>query len=160
MSSLSPLSLPATPLITVGRDDAHAAPAARQSAVAVPPVAASTRITLSLSSPGGVTVTLRERQDDIEDSDLPDGLKAILRQMREIQEQLRLAMNDLRELMADSKMDPEQRRMRVLAAQAHITALLGAQSELSAQLLKRLRVQPLSTEQQHTLGRILMKTST
>ncbi len=158
MPVLSPLSTLATPLVAAGRDGTVAAPAVRQTEAAVPPVTASARITLSPPSSGGATgaATGRSRHDDIDDSDLPDGLKAILRQMREIQAQLRQAMDELRELMADSRMDAEQRRLRVQAAQARITALLGAQSELNAQLLKRLRAQPLSTEQQHTLGRLLM----
>ena len=120
----------------------------------------STRVTFSHSSDGSFSTTVTQsRYEDIDDSDLPDGIKAVLRQMREIQEQLRQATDELQALLADARMDTEKRRIRVETVQARITALLGAQSELSAELLKRVRVQQLSTTQQQTLGRLLMKTT-
>ncbi len=84
---------------------------------------------------------------DIEDSDLPDTIKDLLKMIRQIKAQLLERTQALQQLMADTSLSDEERQLQAQQLQGEITALNGALSAAMAQLVKTMKDAKLSDEQ-------------
>ncbi|HUH86671.1 MAG TPA: hypothetical protein VL003_01290 [Pusillimonas sp.] len=93
---------------------------------------------------------------DIDESDLPDSVKALLKRIRELREELRERQAELRDAMADTKMRPDQRKTKVALLQAQIMALSAALVGASTALGKLTRELKLSQEQSMDAGRLML----
>lgn len=93
---------------------------------------------------------------DIDDSDLPDQVKDLLKRIRQIREELSQKQAELREAMADTRMRPEQRKMKVAMLQAEVMALSSALVLASKTLNKLITEMKLSPEQAMTAGQLMM----
>ncbi len=94
------------------------------------------------------------KNDDIDESGLPDSVKEILKLIRALKQQIAEKQDELKALMADPGLDPETRRLRVEALQAELSGLQGALSAASAQLIKVMREAGLSAEQMQTAAKL------
>jgi len=109
---------------------------------------------------GGAHGRRTHRNADIDDTDLPNEIKDLLKRIREIREELRQKQAELREVMADTRMRPEQRKMRVAMLQSEIMALTAAlmlSSQALARLINDLKgAQQLTDEQAMLAGMLIM----
>ena len=100
------------------------------------------------------------RNDDIDQTDLPDEIKTLLKRVREIREQLQQKQAELREAMNDTRMRPEQRKMRVAMLQSEIMALSAAlilTSNALSRLMSDLKgARRLTDEQAMLAGQLMM----
>lgn len=76
------------------------------------------------------------RYQDIDDSDLPDKIKHLLRMIRDLREKLAELARDLQAVQADEDMAPEAKRARLRQIQAQMgmlhTSLVSATQKLSS----------------------------
>lgn len=84
---------------------------------------------------------------DIDDSDLPDTIKDLLKMIREIKAQLLERTQALQQLMTDSKLSDEERNLQAQQLQTEINGLNTALNTALAQLLKTLKMAGLSQAQ-------------
>ena len=103
----------------------------------------------------GLRVTLSElgktraaaKNDDIDEADLPDNIKEILRMIRALRQQIAEKKAELQAVAAQSAMDPQLKQARVEALQSELASLQGALSSAQANLLAALKDQRLSDDQ-------------
>ncbi|WP_426126376.1 hypothetical protein [Pseudomonas sp. DWP1b1] len=76
---------------------------------------------------------------DIDDSNLKDNIKQILKMIRELKKQIADKMAEISAAMADSSMTPEQRQIKVGNLQATVSALQGGLATAQTQLAKALK---------------------
>jgi len=94
---------------------------------------------------------------DIDESNLPDEVKQLLKMIRELKAQLAEKMAELQALMAQADMDDDAQQARVRALQTEVGSIGGALSTANAQLAQVMRDQKLSSEQGATVGALLAK---
>ncbi|MBC9250510.1 hypothetical protein A9179_09520 [Pseudomonas alcaligenes] len=116
-------------------------------------VSASLRV--SLSELGRIRSTAKN--DDIDDSDLPDTIKEILKTIRALKQQIAEKQAELEALMAEPGLDAETRRARAEALQMELSELQSALSNASVNLLKAMREAQLSDEQMQTATQLAMR---
>jgi len=98
----------------------------------------------------GVTVTISSAafkaskasdnpNQDIDDSNLKDNIKQILKMIRELKKQVADKLAQLSAAMADTAMTPEQRQIKVANLQASLTALQAGLTTAQTQLAKALK---------------------
>ncbi len=97
------------------------------------------------------------RHQDIDDSDLPDAVKNLLRMIRELRERLAELARELQEVQADRNMDPEVKRNRLLQLQAQMSALNGAMMMASRKLTSLMRDMKLDKAQQMSAAQLALK---
>lgn len=125
-------------------------------------------LTAESDSRPGVTVTLsaeglkRSQQTaaknaDIEESDLPDEVKQLLKMIRELKTQLDEKMAELQAQMAQGDMDDDEQQAAVRALQLEVGTLNSALSTANAQLVKVMRDQNLSSEQSSTAASLMAR---
>ena len=103
----------------------------------------------------GLRVTLSEmgkaaaaaKNDDIDEADLPDNIKEILKTIRALRQQITEKKAELQALAADAGMDPQLKQVRVEALQSELASLQGALSGAQASLLAALKDGRLSDSQ-------------
>ena len=104
----------------------------------------------------GLRVTLSElgkvraaaaKNSDIDEADLPDNIKEILKMIRELRQQIAEKQAELQALMAEAGMDPQVRQMRVEALRGELASLQGALSTAQASLVDALKDKRLSDDQ-------------
>ncbi|MBB1519705.1 hypothetical protein [Aquipseudomonas guryensis] len=100
---------------------------------------------VSLSELGQVRSSAKN--EDIDESNLPDSLKELLRLIRALKQQIAEKKAELEALMAEPGLNPEARQLRVEALRSELASLQGALSSASANLLKAMREAGLSDEQ-------------
>ncbi len=105
---------------------------------------------------GGGTAQSADPNADIDEADLPDVIKSLLKRIREIREELRQKQEELRQAMADSTMRPEQRKMKVAMLQSEVMALSSALVAASQALNKLMTELELSTDQAAAVGQLMM----
>lgn len=113
----------------------------------------------------GLRVTLSElgrsqaaaKNDDIDESNLPDSIKEILKTIRALKQQIAEKKAELEALMADPGLDADTRRMRAEALQMELSSLQSALSAASANLLKVMRESALSSEQMQAAASLAMR---
>ncbi|MBD9425691.1 hypothetical protein IB232_10205 [Pseudomonas sp. PDM15] len=104
----------------------------------------------------GLRVTLSElgkvraaaaKNNDIDEADLPDNIKEILKMIRELRQQIAEKQAELQALMADSGMDAEAKQMRLEMLRGELASLQGALSTAQASLVEALKDKRLSNDQ-------------
>jgi len=94
---------------------------------------------------------------DIDESNLPDEVKRLLKMIRELKAQLAEKMAELQALMAQGDRQDEAQQARVRGLQTEIGSINGALSTANAQLVKVMRDQKLSSEQSATVASLMAK---
>lgn len=97
------------------------------------------------------------KNDDIDESNLPDAIKEILKTIRALKQQIAEKKAELEALMADPGLDADTRRLRAEALQMELSSLQSALSAASANLLKVMRESALSSEQMQTAASLAMR---
>ncbi|WP_070887095.1 hypothetical protein [Pseudomonas argentinensis] len=140
---------------------AEAAPneAAEQAAAAPGEEAGSAPgVKVSLSDVGLARSREAENKNaDIDESNLPDEVKRLLKMIRELKAQLAEKMADLQALMAQGDREDEAQQARVRALQTEVGSISGALSTANAQLVKVMRDQKLNSEQSATVASLMAK---
>lgn len=130
----------------------------RQSARArgedVEPAEVQADLRISLSELGRSRAAAKNK--DIDESDLPDSVKEILKMMRALKQQIAEKKAELQALMAAPGLDAQTRRLRAEALHMQLSSLQGALSAASASLLKAMREAGLSAEQMQTAASLAM----
>lgn len=104
--------------------------------------------------PEGIRVTLSElgksksgasqRKSAIDESNLPELIKQILKTIRELKLQLDQKLAELQAVMGDGALAPEEKQSRLQALQSELATLSGALSSAYSSLSKAMRDMQLS----------------
>ncbi len=123
----------------------------------------SGRIKVSLSSLGkGLSLTSQqakkqERDKDIDDSSLPDGIKDILKRIRDLKEQIQQKLMELQRIQASDKGSEAEKKQELERVQAELTSLNGALSSAHAMLNKIMDDIELGGDARMEVADLLMK---
>lgn len=98
----------------------------------------------------------KNKNDDIDDSDLPDAIKQTLKLIREIKAQLQEKLQELQAAQANQQLTADQRKARVMAIQSEVSALSAALTAASGTLVKLMNDMPLSSDQKMTASMLSM----
>lgn len=150
LEMLSPVVRPATGLAPIE----HQADA--DTARPAPPL--STRVSISghgqaLSKAGGA----QGRYKDIDDSDLPDEVKHLLRMIRDLRQMLERLAQELQQVQADGIMSAETKRVRLLQLQAQMSAVNGALMQATQKLASMMQETKLDSSQQMMPGHLALR---
>ncbi|WP_348532259.1 hypothetical protein [Pseudomonas sp. BN411] len=96
-----------------------------------------------------------QKNDDIEKSSLPDGIKELLKMIRELKAQIAERRAELEAIASDQNLDDETRTQRMEALRSQLTSLQSALSSANLNLAKLVRESDLSDEQAVELGQLL-----
>lgn len=113
-------------------------------------------IRVSLSELGQARSASDKKNRDIDEADLPEQIKDILKMIRELKAQIAQKKAELEALMADQNLDADTRRMKAEAIQSELASLNGALVSANANLIKAMREQGLSSEQMQTAASLAM----
>lgn len=158
-STLNPYTQ--TPVINTPRP-ATPAPDSAQGATNPQSAADTPRIEISqkgreLSASRSSQADKAKSNDDIDDSGLPDTIKGMLKQLRELNEQLAAQKEQLQAAMARQDLPPEERQARMAQAQGTISTLTAALSSVMNALNKQMSEQDLSSEQRAKIASLIAK---
>lgn len=109
---------------------------------------------VSLSELGRVRSSAKN--DDIDESDLPDNIKEILKLIRALRQQIAAKQAELQALMAEQGLGPEMRQMRAEALRSELASLQGALSTAQASLAQALQDRRLSDGQRMQAASLAM----
>ena len=98
-----------------------------------------------------------QKNQDIDDSSLPDLIKDLLKRIRALKEQIEAKKEELNAVMSDQSLDPDAKRLKIETLQSELASLQGALSSAHATLLKALREQGLTDQQMQEVSSLLMK---
>ena len=110
-------------------------------------------IRVSLSDLGKTRAS--QKNDDIEQSSLPDGIKELLKLIRALKAQIAERQAELDAIAADQSQDEETRLQRLEALQGELTSLQSALTSANLNLAKAIREAGLSDEQSLEVGKLL-----
>lgn len=127
---------------------------ARQNGEVPDAKAVSDGLRVSLSELGQVRASAKN--EDIDESNLPDSVKELLRLIRALKQQIAEKKAELEAVLAEPGLNPEVRQLRVEALRSELASLQGALSSASASLLKAMREAGLSDEQMQTAAGLAM----
>ena len=96
------------------------------------------------------------KNDDIDEADLPDNIKEILKLIRALRQQIAEKQAELQALMAASGVDPQLQQMRVEALRSELSSLQGALSTAQASLVDALKDKRLSDDQRMQAASLAM----
>lgn len=108
---------------------------------------------------GGIAGTApmkRSDNGDIDDSDLPLGIKNTLKQIRELKKQLKEKMEELQRTMSDQTLTSRQRAAKVQQLQAEIGAINTALTAAMKALSEALQSSGVTPDQQQTAAKLSM----
>lgn len=115
-------------------------------------------VKVSLSAVGLARSKEAENKNaDIDESNLPDEIKQLLKMIRELKAQLAQKMAELQALMAQGDMEDDAQQAKVRALQTEVGSISSALSSANAQLVKVMRDQKLTSEQSASVGALLAK---
>ncbi|HSC82711.1 MAG TPA: hypothetical protein VLC30_03745 [Pseudomonas sp.] len=97
------------------------------------------------------------KNDDIDESGLPDSVKDLLKLIRTLKQQIAEKQQELEALMAEPGLDPQTRRLRAESLQTALASLQGALTAANANLLKAMREAGLGAEQMQTAANLAMR---
>ncbi|WP_256205937.1 MULTISPECIES: hypothetical protein [unclassified Pseudomonas] len=113
---------------------------------------------MSLSAVGLARSKEAENKNaDIDESNLPDEIKQLLKMIRELKAQLAQKMAELQALMAQGDMEDDAQQAKVRALQTEVGSISSALSSANAQLVKVMRDQKLTSEQSATVASLMAK---
>lgn len=113
-------------------------------------------VDLSAAARMGSQLETRQSNDDIDQSDLPAVVKALLKQLRDLRQKIIEKLTELQKLMHDQKMHPELRKQRLQMLQTEIMALEATYVGVSQQLEKLSRGDTLSAEQKVSMAQLML----
>lgn len=126
--------------------------------------ASSVRVTLSndglqaLRNGGaGGTANASDANSDIDDSDLPDTVKELLKRIRELRAQLQEKSLEMQRIMADRNLSEEQRKQAAQRLQTEISSLNAALTQTNQQLLQAMNDSKLDSTQRMKAASLIMK---
>jgi len=112
---------------------------------------------VSLSELGrSLSAKTEKKNQDIDESGLPDSIKQLLKMIRELKAQIAAKEAELKALMADQNLAQEARQVQLEALQSELAILNGAWASANANLIKQLQKQGLSDEQMLTATTLAM----
>ncbi|WP_312479027.1 hypothetical protein [Stutzerimonas nitrititolerans] len=112
---------------------------------------------VSLSELGrSLSAKTEKKNQDIDESGLPDSIKQLLKMIRELKAQIAAKEAELKALMADQNLAQEARQVQLEALQSELAMLNGAWASANANLIKQLQKQGLSDEQMLTATTLAM----
>lgn len=111
---------------------------------------------LYLSEDGLQMSRNENKNQDIDDSDLPNEIKDLLRAIRELKELLRERTLELKQLMANKSLTEEQRDLKAQQLQIEIAALNSTLLTTMGNLVDAQKEAGLSLEQSATFARLLL----
>lgn len=122
--------------------------------------ASSVRVTLSNDGlqalrTGGAGNT-SNANSDIDDSDLPDTVKELLKRIRELRAQLQEKSLEMQRIMADQNLTEEQRKLATQRLQTEVASLNAALTQASQQLLDAMNDSKLDSTQRMTAASLIM----
>jgi hypothetical protein len=109
---------------------------------------------VSLSELGKVRAAAKN--DDIDEADLPDNLKEILKLIRALRQQIAEKQAELQALAAEAGMDPQAKQLRLEALRTELASLQGALSTAQASLVDALKDKRLSDDQRMQAASLAM----
>lgn len=109
---------------------------------------------VTLSELGQVRATAKN--DDIEEADLPDNIKEILKLIRALRLQIAQKQAELQALLAAQELEPQLRQQQVEALRSELSSLQGALSTAQASLVQALKDQRLSDDQRMQAASLAM----
>ncbi|PTQ69570.1 hypothetical protein [Pseudomonas sp. GV071] len=113
----------------------------------------------------GIKVTLSEqaqkisaasKNDDIDESSLPDSIKQALKMLRELKAQLAEKQAELQAVMADQSLSEEERMQKAQGIQSEIATLNGAIATVNGNLIKAIKEAGLSPDQLTEMSSLMM----
>lgn len=117
--------------------------------------------TVSISPLGRSLSTQNSQRLDnnagINNSDLPDAVKALLKMIAELRAALAKKLQELREVQADKNLTPAQRKERTQQIQTVISGLSGALVGATQNLVQALRGDTLTDDQKLQAGMLAME---
>lgn len=140
-----------TPRIT----DRHGAAAAQAQADGTERQESAAGVVLHISPAGTRQARASQKNQDIDDSDLPDTIKDLLKMIRELKAQLQERTQALQRLMADTSLSDEERSQQAQQLQAEVTTLSGALATAMGQLTKAIKEVNLSDAQAGEVAKLL-----
>lgn len=157
MNPLDPLSSASSPVAglvsAIGRAVAGSA-APDGSSSSVPSISDLGRTLSQVASRTSSNASSRYR--DIDDSDLPDAVKHLLRMIRDLRERLAELARELQAVQADERLDPEVKHARLLQIQAQMSALNGALVSATRKLASLMRDMRLDQAQQMSAAQLAL----
>jgi len=112
---------------------------------------------VSLSELGrSLSAKTEKKNQDIDESGLPDSIKQLLKMIRELKAQIAAKEAELKALMADQNLAQEARQVQLEALQSELAMHNGAWASANANLIKQLQKQGLSDEQMLTATTLAM----
>jgi len=120
---------------------------------------AGTRVTLS--SLGQALSAKRQaamqpaRNQDIDNSNVPDNIKDLLKRIRELKEQIAEQQQKLNAIMANQRLSPDEKQKQLLQVQSTISTLNGALTSALGQMNKLVRDLDLTQDQQIAVASLL-----
>ncbi|WP_394558468.1 hypothetical protein [Aquipseudomonas alcaligenes] len=109
---------------------------------------------VSLSELGKVRAAAKN--DDIDEANLPDNIKEILKLIRALRQQIAEKQAELQALMAESGADPQLQQAKAEALRSELASLQGALSTAQAGLVQALKDQRLSDDQRMQAASLAM----
>ncbi len=115
----------------------------------------ATGVVLHLSPAGIKQAQASQKNQDIDDSDLPDTIKDLLKMIRELKAKVQERTQALQQLMADTSLSDEERSLQTQQLQAEIATLSGALATAMGQLTKAIKEANLSDTQASEVAKLL-----
>ena len=112
---------------------------------------------VSLSELGKARSAAAQKNQDIDESGLPDLIKDLLKRIRALKEQIEAKKEELNAVMSDPSLDPEAKRLKIEILQGELASLQEALSSAHATLLKVLPKLGLTDQQMQEVSSLLMK---
>ncbi|WP_341668237.1 hypothetical protein [Alcaligenes sp. SDU_A2] len=118
---------------------------------------------VTLSSAGkGLFLTSKQadenyRDADIDNSSLPDGIKELLKRIRDLKAQIQKKMAELQRIQADMQLSEPRRKYALERAQSELSILNGALTKASAMLLKAMEDARLDSDARMQVSELLIK---
>lgn len=97
------------------------------------------------------------RDKDIDEADVPSAIKDLLKQIRDLKEQIQKKLEELREIQADPSLSDEQREAKLNKVRIELAALNSALMTAYASMRKLMTSNALNDEQKKTVGMLMMK---
>lgn len=98
-----------------------------------------------------------DKNADIDNSDLPDAVKTLLKMIRELRAALEKKMQELREVQADMSLTPAQKKERMQMIQTEISGLSSALVGATQNLNQLLNGETLTDDQKMQAGALAMR---
>ncbi|MGG2396893.1 hypothetical protein ACJRW5_08075 [Pseudomonas sp. SH1-B] len=111
---------------------------------------------VSLSELGKQLASKSEKNQDIDDSDLPAAIKDLLKQIRELQAKIAEKQAELESVAGDRSLDDDTRRLRLDALRTELASLNAALTSANATLIKLMHENGLSNEQMTAVASLAM----